>query len=104
MAIISSKSQPSDPDSPKKRSSGCSEKTEKPSLLEPKETTEEKVNPKQDESIRPQRLSDYIGQKNLKEVLEIAIAAAQSRNEPLDHLLLYGPPGLGKTTMALILA
>jgi Holliday junction DNA helicase RuvB len=49
-------------------------------------------------------LADYIGQKSLKEVLTIAIQAAKSRQEPLDHLLLYGPPGLGKTTMALILA
>lgn len=57
-----------------------------------------------DESVRPQRLADYIGQTALKEVLLIAIQAAQSRQEPLDHLLLYGPPGLGKTTMALILA
>jgi len=57
-----------------------------------------------EESIRPQRLADYIGQKDLKEVLEIAIAAAKSRGEALDHLLLYGPPGLGKTTMSLILA
>jgi Holliday junction DNA helicase RuvB len=54
--------------------------------------------------LRPQRFQDYIGQKALKEVLDIAIKAAQSRQEPLDHLLLYGPPGLGKTTMALILA
>lgn len=57
-----------------------------------------------DEGIRPQRLHDYIGQKSLKEVLAIAIQAAQSRQETLDHLLLYGPPGLGKTTMSLILA
>ncbi|MGB3308497.1 MAG: Holliday junction branch migration DNA helicase RuvB [Nodosilinea sp.] len=57
-----------------------------------------------EESLRPQRLQDYIGQAALKEVLGIAIQAAQSRQEPLDHLLLYGPPGLGKTTMALILA
>lgn len=57
-----------------------------------------------EESLRPQRLKDYIGQSALKEVLDIAIKAAQSRQEPLDHLLLYGPPGLGKTTMALILA
>jgi Holliday junction DNA helicase RuvB len=49
-------------------------------------------------------LADYIGQKALKEVLDIAIRAAKSREEPLDHLLLYGPPGLGKTTMSLILA
>ncbi|TVQ11744.1 MAG: Holliday junction branch migration DNA helicase RuvB [Leptolyngbya sp. DLM2.Bin27] len=57
-----------------------------------------------EDSLRPQRLHDYIGQAALKEVLNIAIKAAQSRQEPLDHLLLYGPPGLGKTTMALILA
>lgn len=59
---------------------------------------------KSEEGIRPTRLSEYIGQKALKEVLEIAIKAAQSRGETLDHLLLYGPPGLGKTTMSLILA
>ena len=57
-----------------------------------------------EDSLRPQRLQDYIGQSALKEVLDIAIKAAKSRKEPLDHLLLYGPPGLGKTTMALILA
>ncbi|HEY9763192.1 MAG TPA: Holliday junction branch migration DNA helicase RuvB [Trichocoleus sp.] len=57
-----------------------------------------------DDSLRPKRFADYIGQKALKEVLDIAIQAAKSRKEPLDHLLLYGPPGLGKTTMALILA
>ncbi|MFH7245058.1 MAG: Holliday junction branch migration DNA helicase RuvB [Spirulina sp.] len=57
-----------------------------------------------EEKLRPQRLQDYIGQSSLKEVLDIAIKAAKSRQEPLDHLLLYGPPGLGKTTMALILA
>lgn len=58
----------------------------------------------QEEGIRPQRLADYIGQKELKGVLEIAIEAAKARKEALDHLLLYGPPGLGKTTMSLILA
>lgn len=57
-----------------------------------------------EDKIRPQRLADYLGQKDLKEVLEIAIAAAKARQEPLDHMLLYGPPGLGKTTMSLILA
>ncbi|HEY9738695.1 MAG TPA: Holliday junction branch migration DNA helicase RuvB [Trichocoleus sp.] len=57
-----------------------------------------------DDRLRPQRIAEYIGQKALKEVLDIAIKAAKSRQEPLDHLLLYGPPGLGKTTMALILA
>lgn len=57
-----------------------------------------------EERLRPRRLQEYIGQSALKEVLDIAIKAAKSRQEPLDHLLLYGPPGLGKTTMALILA
>jgi Holliday junction DNA helicase RuvB len=57
-----------------------------------------------EENVRPRRLDDYIGQKDLKEVLAIAIQAAKSRGEALDHLLLYGPPGLGKTTMSLILA
>lgn len=59
---------------------------------------------KPEEKLRPQALQDYLGQKALKEVLSIAIQAAQSRQESLDHLLLYGPPGLGKTTMALVLA
>jgi Holliday junction DNA helicase RuvB len=59
---------------------------------------------KQEETLRPQRIAEYLGQKSLKEVLAIAIQAAKVRNEPLDHLLLYGPPGLGKTTMALVLA
>lgn len=54
--------------------------------------------------IRPQNLEEYIGQKELKKILKIAIAAAKGRKESLDHLLLYGPPGLGKTTMSLILA
>jgi Holliday junction DNA helicase RuvB len=57
-----------------------------------------------EDSIRPGRLDDYIGQQDLKNTLKIAIQAALARKEALDHLLLYGPPGLGKTTMALILA
>lgn len=71
-------------------------------LLLPTTTAEE--NEVVEDKIRPARLADYIGQKDLKEVLKIAIQAAKARNEPLDHLLLYGPPGLGKTTMSLILA
>jgi Holliday junction DNA helicase RuvB len=54
--------------------------------------------------IRPQHLEDYVGQQELKDLLTIAIAAAQSRQAALDHLLLYGPPGLGKTSLALIIA
>ena len=54
--------------------------------------------------LRPHWLSDYIGQEQVKENLGIAIAAAQHRGEPMDHVLLYGPPGLGKTTLALIIA
>ena len=55
-------------------------------------------------SLRPKSLSDYLGQEKVKEQLEIFIEAAKSRNEPLDHVLLYGPPGLGKTTMSMIIA
>lgn len=55
-------------------------------------------------SLRPQRLEDYIGQDRVKRQMAIFIQAAQKRNEPLDHVLLYGPPGLGKTTLANIIA
>lgn len=55
-------------------------------------------------SLRPQRLKEYIGQKKVKEKLDIFIKAAKMREEALDHVLLYGPPGLGKTTLANIIA
>ncbi len=55
-------------------------------------------------SLRPQRLEEYIGQAKVKENVSIAIEAAKRRREPLDHILFYGPPGLGKTTMASIIA
>jgi len=55
-------------------------------------------------SLRPQTLSEYIGQEKVKENLAVYIAAAKKRGEPLDHVLLYGPPGLGKTTLSAIIA
>src|SRR3989338_6534762 len=55
-------------------------------------------------SLRPQSLRDFISQKKLKEKLGIFIEAARRRSEPLDHALFFGPPGLGKTTLAYILA
>lgn len=55
-------------------------------------------------SLRPQRLKEYIGQEKVKNKLDIFLKAAKMRKEPLDHLLLYGPPGLGKTTLANIVA
>ena len=55
-------------------------------------------------ALRPQRLDEYIGQSRIKEMMKVYIAAAKSRNEPLDHVLFYGPPGLGKTTLSGIIA
>ncbi|MBM3157537.1 MAG: Holliday junction branch migration DNA helicase RuvB [Chloroflexi bacterium] len=57
-----------------------------------------------DKGLRPKRLTDFIGQDKVKDNLKIAMTAAQGRGEPLDHILLYGPPGLGKTTLAYIIA
>lgn len=55
-------------------------------------------------TLRPRDFSNYIGQSRLKQNLQLAITAAKKRGEPLDHILLYGPPGLGKTTMATVIA
>lgn len=55
-------------------------------------------------NIRPKNFDEYIGQTHLKETLKITISAAQKRNQPLDHMLFYGPPGLGKTTLASVIA
>ncbi len=107
MAIISSK-QPNPEENEKKKSN-----PKKPippidlnipatEILNAEPTnTDEKI---QEESLRPSSIAEYIGQKDLKGVLDIAIQAAKVRGESLDHLLFYGPPGLGKTTMSLILA
>ena len=61
---------------------------------------EEKV----ENTLRPRTLNEYIGQTKVKENMKVYIEAAKKRNEPLDHVLLYGPPGLGKTTLANIIA
>ena len=111
MAIISSKQPASDDEQQPKEKK---KHTPKPPIRNPELTTvdaeilqadvttsEEKI---QEESLRPSSIHEYIGQKDLKGVLDIAIQAAKARKESLDHLLLYGPPGLGKTTMSLILA
>lgn len=67
----------------------------------------ESVNPEEESfemSLRPQFLAQYIGQDKVKDNLKIFIEAAKKRNEALDHVLLYGPPGLGKTTLAMVIA
>ena len=67
---------------------------------EPASPNEESV----ERALRPQRLADYVGQKKIREQLEIFVTAARKRSEALDHVLLFGPPGLGKTTLAHIVA
>ena len=70
-------------------------------LLDPNKEIDDDTN---ELSLRPQKLTEYIGQKEAKEMLDVYIKAALKRNESLDHVLLYGPPGLGKTTLAQIIA
>ena len=69
--------------------------------LDPKAEVEEKIVEKK---LRPQRLNEFIGQEKLKEQLDIFLKAAKSRGEALDHILFYGPPGLGKTTLACLMS
>ena len=89
--------------SPKKaRSSDSSLDPERPSRILSGAAREEDA--RLDASVRPQTLSEYIGQKRVKENIAIALEAARNREEALDHVLLYGPPGLGKTTLAQIIA
>lgn len=71
------------------------------------QTTTDENNPAEEQfenTLRPKDFSNYIGQERLKQNLKLAIDAAKKRGEPIDHILLYGPPGLGKTTMATVIA
>lgn len=70
-------------------------------IVSPESTEQEEIIEK---SLRPQTLAQYIGQDKVKQELSIYIQAAKNREEALDHVLLYGPPGLGKTTMAMVIA
>jgi Holliday junction DNA helicase RuvB len=70
-------------------------------VVSPETSPDEQV---QEQAIRPHTLSDYVGQQTVREQMEIFIAAAKRRGEALDHVLLFGPPGLGKTTLAHIVA
>ena len=75
-------------------------------MSQPEITTPEALGEEQEVelSLRPQRLAEFIGQRKVKESLRIAIDAAKQRGEPLDHTLFHGPPGLGKTTLAMLMA
>ncbi|MCR5085097.1 MAG: Holliday junction branch migration DNA helicase RuvB [Succinivibrionaceae bacterium] len=79
-----------------------------PGLVSPLATPEEEAQvaaaSAEDRAIRPKSLADYIGQEDVKRELDIALRAARMRGEPLDHVLIYGPPGLGKTTLSSIIA
>jgi Holliday junction DNA helicase RuvB len=74
---------------------------EEDKTLNPKAEVEEKIVEKK---LRPQKLNEFIGQEKLKEQLDIFLKAAKAREETLDHILFYGPPGLGKTTLACLMA
>ena len=73
-------------------------------LISPTATTRDNREEAQDRAIRPKKLADYVGQPQVREQMEIFVSAARARNEALDHTLIFGPPGLGKTTLAHIIA
>jgi len=108
MAIVSSQPGPVSPGARDRRLSFGESSTSRSGLTDPQIRPEDAPIPGEDrpryDSLRPRRLADYIGQSELKQVLGIAVEATRGRGEALDHVLLHGPPGLGKTTMALVLA
>src|SRR4051812_19090692 len=73
-------------------------------ILNTQSNDDEQVEELLDISLRPKTFNEYIGQERIKTNLKLAIEAAKKRSEPIDHVLLYGPPGLGKTTMATVIA
>src|SRR5688572_10149848 len=77
------------------------EKTNRSSVLSARESRSDKA---AETTLRPQSIAEYVGQTRLKAMLQMSIAAAKTRGEPLDHILFYGPPGLGKTTLANVIA
>ncbi len=77
------------------------DKPNRSSVLSAMETRSDKAS---ETTLRPQNISEYVGQTRLKAMLEMSIVAAKSRNEAMDHILFYGPPGLGKTTLANVIA
>lgn len=73
-------------------------------IVNPAPDEDDKPEQELEQTLRPKDFKNYIGQERLKQNLQLAIRAAKKRGEPLDHVLLYGPPGLGKTTMATVIA
>ena len=114
MAIVSSHPSPSSgegrsPATGTRRRARGGDPAQPRRLLDPLQGAEEDpeagpLGDRREDGLRPRRLADYIGQEELKQVLSIAVQATRGRGEALDHVLLHGPPGLGKTTMALVLA